>query len=807
MRTEESRPGDRAASRVVDVSSISQANDRGVPTPTPEPARLLAAALWYAGQGLAVHPLKPWAKTPLLNKWPERATTDADQIREWWARWPNANVAVVTGGLVDVADLDGPEAVQRARDLLGGTLPPSLGFVTTPTKRGAHAYLPATGRPNSANLAPGIDWRGAGGYVVAPPSVVRWDADADAGREAGAGRYEWAEALDLAGDATAGPWLPLWAVKDADAIQRPAERRETVTAPPNGAGRQWGAWAARALDNEATEVAAAQPGARNDTLNRAAFRVGQVLHTLDRAEAELVLADAARACGLPDTEATKTIASGLDAGAREPRYPKQKAHPTGAGGTRARTGREPEDTPPDTHAEGEHLERTPDAIDTATGEILDAPTLAARVFGATPALSAIRQAAHSRLVVPWAVLGAVLARVVAETPPHVVLPPIVGSDASLNLAVALVAASGGGKSGATACADDLLHVTPYRLADVIGPGSGEGVMMAFLEWDADEKRNRLKSHAHALMHADEIGQIGAVQGRASQSSLGSILRSMLTGDRVGTTAADTTRKRQLPAHGYRLAVVAGVQPALSDVLLADADAGTPQRWLWLPADDPDWQPPEETWPERLDWRLPALDRGRDTSTGRVRLDVCPEAVQTVRDTRHATIRGDADHLDGHRLLTRLKVGAALALLHGELEVSPQWWALAGLVMHRSDLTRARCQTELAAKVLDESRAAGRRDHAREVGHREARDADATMHARAIWRGTVGHRGTLKGEPHPNAKHGQGKGCTRRCIAWALRNHPGADRDAAIETALGLGWLEEREGRFWAGPSQPAGGGR
>jgi hypothetical protein len=128
----------------------------------------------------------------------------------------------------------------------------------------------------------------------------------------------------------------------------------------------------------------------------------------------------------------------------------------------------------------------------------------------------------------------------------VVLPPIVGSDASLNLAVALVAASGGGKSGATACADDLLHVTPYRLADVIDPGSGEGVMMAFLEWDADEKRNRLKSHAHALMHADEIGQIGAVQGRASQSSLGSILRSMLTGDRVGTTAADTTKPAKTP---------------------------------------------------------------------------------------------------------------------------------------------------------------------------------------------------------------------------------------------------------------------
>lgn len=134
------------------------------------------------------------------------------------------------------------------------------------------------------------------------------------------------------------------------------------------------------------------------------------------------------------------------------------------------------------------------------------------MFGATPALSAIRQAAHSRLVVPWAVLGAVLARVVAETPPHVVLPPIVGSDASLNLAVALVAASGGGKSGATACADDLLHVTPYRLADVIGPGSGEGVMMAFLEWDADEKRNRLKATRTHSCTPTKSGRLGPSKG-------------------------------------------------------------------------------------------------------------------------------------------------------------------------------------------------------------------------------------------------------------------------------------------------------
>src|SRR4029077_20878232 len=59
-------------------------------------------------------------------------------------------------------------------------------------------------------------------------------------------------------------------------------------------------------------------------------------------------------------------------------------------------------------------------------------------WSARPELCAVRDAARSRLVSPWATLGAVMALVCSQVGPHVVLPPIVGGDATLNTFVALV---------------------------------------------------------------------------------------------------------------------------------------------------------------------------------------------------------------------------------------------------------------------------------------------------------------------------------------------------------------------------------
>jgi len=135
---------------------------------------MLDAALSYAALGWSVIPLQPRGKRPLLPSWAEYQTRRAteEEVREWFTRWPDANLGIVTGavsGLV-VLDLDGPEAVQAVRER--GGLPPAPCVVTG---KGYHYYLSHPGQSvqNAASLAgiKGFDVRGDGGYVVAPPSI------------------------------------------------------------------------------------------------------------------------------------------------------------------------------------------------------------------------------------------------------------------------------------------------------------------------------------------------------------------------------------------------------------------------------------------------------------------------------------------------------------------------------------------------------------------------------------------------------------------------------------------------------------
>lgn len=137
----------------------------------PKPGNLLGGALWYAEHGLHVFPLQPGAKVPRKGSAGcHDATTDADTIRAWWRAEPQANVAIATGHAVDVIDFDGAlgHASWVASDLTAGA--PLLATVSTPRPGGLHAYVPATGEGNAAGRVPGVDFRGRGGYVVAPPS-------------------------------------------------------------------------------------------------------------------------------------------------------------------------------------------------------------------------------------------------------------------------------------------------------------------------------------------------------------------------------------------------------------------------------------------------------------------------------------------------------------------------------------------------------------------------------------------------------------------------------------------------------------
>lgn len=169
----------------------------------PKPPSLLSSALWYAQQGLRVFPLSPGTKIPFKgSSGCLDASANADIIRGWWEAEPEANIGIATGHHVDVVDIDGPPGqasrVQHwcyddACRAAGSQPRPAadwthlcehdgvfnaferacIGKVSTPRAGGMHLYIPAqAGASNGAKLFDGVDYRGLGGYVVAPPSRI-----------------------------------------------------------------------------------------------------------------------------------------------------------------------------------------------------------------------------------------------------------------------------------------------------------------------------------------------------------------------------------------------------------------------------------------------------------------------------------------------------------------------------------------------------------------------------------------------------------------------------------------------------------
>lgn len=152
------------------------------------PTRILEEALTLARAGVPVFPIRPRGKQPLTAHGFKDASTDQAQVEQWWRQWPDANLGLPTGVAFDVVDIDGPEGIARmyARDEPFIDTLTVLGIAGTSRDGGQHVYVPVTGLGNKAALYPGIDYRGVGGYVVAPPSIG-----------ANGRRYEWLQSLDL----------------------------------------------------------------------------------------------------------------------------------------------------------------------------------------------------------------------------------------------------------------------------------------------------------------------------------------------------------------------------------------------------------------------------------------------------------------------------------------------------------------------------------------------------------------------------------------------------------------------------------
>jgi hypothetical protein len=170
------------------------------------------AALRYASRGIPVFPLRARGKAPLTAHGFLDATAQCEQVFAWWRRWPGANIGIPCGsasGLL-IVDLDGPEGLAS-----WAKLEAEHGWVdtlTVLTGRGRHLWLTYPEDCELSNskdrLGPHIDTRGAGGYVVAPPSVhpsgqtYRWASDTRPGPNGAQKPPRWLlEALEPAAPA------------------------------------------------------------------------------------------------------------------------------------------------------------------------------------------------------------------------------------------------------------------------------------------------------------------------------------------------------------------------------------------------------------------------------------------------------------------------------------------------------------------------------------------------------------------------------------------------------------------------------
>ena len=263
-------------------------------------------------------------KSPCTRNGFKDASCNVEQIRAWWKLHPEALIGVPTGtaSTIAVLDLDllahketghimtdGAAALRVLMEAHGVEDIPKTWTVQTPSGGTHHYFLHEEGfRCSAGQIAPGVDTRAEGGYVIVPPSAGY-------------------KLLVRKTPVSAPPWL-------AELFRNPKSvsgqpKPGVVALPPTSenASRSLrldrAAYVTSAMAREAEHVAATPEGARNSTLNIAAFKMGQYVGSrhLDELEVRDKLTEAALRCGLTEMEAQKTITSGMAAGIAQPKEP------------------------------------------------------------------------------------------------------------------------------------------------------------------------------------------------------------------------------------------------------------------------------------------------------------------------------------------------------------------------------------------------------------------------------------------------------------------------------------------------------
>jgi putative DNA primase/helicase len=136
-------------------------------------------------------------KHPRIREWQRQASTDVHDVQRWWGMWPDAGIGIAIPELVVVVDVDARhdgDSTLAELEEVHGELPATLECVTG--GGGTHLWFrtPTALRNTAGLLGPGLDTRGVGGFVVAPPSL-----------HASGSRYTWKRGTTTLADAPA--WL------------------------------------------------------------------------------------------------------------------------------------------------------------------------------------------------------------------------------------------------------------------------------------------------------------------------------------------------------------------------------------------------------------------------------------------------------------------------------------------------------------------------------------------------------------------------------------------------------------------------
>jgi putative DNA primase/helicase len=284
----------------------------------------IEVALRYAQAGMPVFPCGADKKPIIVKSWPAEASTDETKIRAWWAADPDAIVGLPVKPcdlLVFDADrhVEHEDGVAHFRAVCGEL--PEHPIVQTAGNGEHHIFrqLPSE-KIGNRKIGNGLETRGYklendGGYIIAAGSRL---PDGRAWR-LGNG------SPSVLGAYKAGT-IPIVPPSLADlARERAREENQKATSSNSvSAGMREQAYAAKALDNLARDLAATVAGNRNNTLNIAALKLGGMVARdwIGRATVEGRLFDGCKANGLFEDDGghavNSTIKSGIEAGLKSP---------------------------------------------------------------------------------------------------------------------------------------------------------------------------------------------------------------------------------------------------------------------------------------------------------------------------------------------------------------------------------------------------------------------------------------------------------------------------------------------------------